>query len=79
MAHMLAIAVLTPTVAVAQVFDPGPSDPTLFDTVINLPADQSDISGSIGGVAGQTTQLNVVDGGSVGGDFRANSGSEVNI
>lgn len=64
----------------AQVFSSGPDDPSLFTTVINLPPDP-DIGGSdaIGGIVGETTQLNVSDGGSVGGSFNANSGSEVNI
>ena len=69
-----------PTFANAQVNGSGPSDPALFDTVINLPP-EPDIgdSQSIGGIFGQTTQVNVMDGGSVGTFFDANSGSEVNI
>jgi len=62
--------------AQSQVFDPGPSDPALFTTVINLPPDP-DIGGSES-ISG-STQLNVSDGGSVGSSFNANSGSEVNI
>ncbi len=68
--------------SVAQVFDLGPSDPNLFDTVINLPADQPSIDGSIGNSDGSstpTTQLNVAVGGTVGESFAAQSGSEVNI
>ena len=63
----------------AQVFDEGPSDPALFDTVISVPADP-DIgdSQSIGG-DGLSTQLNISDGGSVGDRFNANSGVELNI
>ena len=76
----LFLLVLTPTFANAQVNGPGPSDSALFNTVINLPSDPYiGIFESIGGVAGQTTQLNVMEGGSVGNDFDANSGSEANI
>ena len=62
----------------AQVFDSGPSDPSLFDTVINLPP-APDIGSrqSIGG-DGLFTQLNIGVGGFVGSFFDANSGSEVN-
>ena len=63
----------------AQVFDSGPSDPALFDTVINIPTDLDiGISQSVGG-DGSTTQINVFDGGSVGGSLNANSGIELNI
>ena len=69
--------------ALAQVNGPGPSPTSDFDIVLNLPGDEADITGasfeSIGGVAGQTTQLNVGDDGTVGQDFRALSGSELNI
>ena len=68
--------------AAAQVFGPGPDDPALFDTVINLPEDRPSISGSVGNDSGDltpTTQLNVASGGSVGRLFNAFSGSEVNI
>lgn len=68
------IALSLPTLA--QVFDPGPSDPALFDTVINLPADPNI---GDGGAIDNLTQLNVADGGSVGVDFTANTGSEVNV
>ena len=62
-----------------------------FDTVINLPENPnspnpSGFSGnsigsdqSIGGVDGETTQLNVSNGGTIGFNFEANSGAEVNI
>lgn len=71
---------LIPAIAAAQVNGPGPSDPALFDTVVDLPPDPS-IGNfeSIGGISGQTIQLNVMDDGSVGIDFVANFGSEVNI
>ena len=67
----------------AQVFEPGPSTSSEFDTVINLPGDEAIITGavreSIGGIPGQTVQLNVEAGGFVGSSFDALSGSEVNI
>ena len=63
----------------AQVFESGPSDSNLFDTVINLPTDPN--IGDFGsfGDDGLTTQLNVSDGGSIGEFFSAYSGAEVNI
>ncbi len=77
---ILAIAVIHAPSVNAQVNGLGPSDPALFDTVINLPPDPDiDSVESIGGVIGQTIQLNVMDGGTVGQFFRANTGSEVNI
>ncbi len=75
-------AALLAAPATAQVHGPGPSDPSLFDTVINVPDELPSIGGSIGnsnGDATPTTQLNVEDLGSVGSRFSANSGSEVNI
>ena len=67
----------------AQVNGPGPSPSSDFDIVLNLPGDEADITGasfeSIGGVVGQTTQLNVGDDGTVGPGFHALSGSELNI
>jgi len=66
----------------AQVFDSGPSDSSLFDTVINLPADQLFISGTIGdttGNANTTIQINVQEGGTVNAFSDVNSGSEVNM
>ena len=69
-----------PTFVNAQVNGSGPSDSALFDIVINLPP-APDIGSvqTIGGVTDQTTQLNVMDGGSVVFGFDAQSGSEVNI
>ena len=63
----------------AQVFESGPSDSNLFDTVINLPTDP-DIGDfeSLGG-DGLTTQVNLSDGGMIGEFFSANSGCEVNV
>ena len=67
----------------AQVNGPGPSLSSTFDTVLNLPGDEAVITGaddeSIGGVSGETNQLNVNSGGGVGVSFTINSGSEVNI
>jgi len=60
----------------AQVFDSGPSDPALFDNVINLP--NISFEESLGG-DGLTTQLNVSGNRSVGRFFSANSGTEVNV
>lgn len=72
-----AIVFLVPVVSPAQVFDPGPSDPELFDNVINLSTSSG--PNSIGGTRGETTQLNVLAGGMVGFGFDANFGGEVNI
>ena len=69
--------------AMAQVNGPGPSPSASFDTVLNLPGDEAIITGgileSIGGIPGETTQLNVGNGGAVGVLFDALSGSEVNV
>ena len=63
----------------AQVFDSGPSDPTLFDTVINLPSDPNiGDRVEIGGDS-LTTQLNLSNSSSVGTSFTAFFGSEINI
>ncbi|MEM8866121.1 MAG: hypothetical protein AAGF31_11310 [Planctomycetota bacterium] len=78
-AALAAVVGLTPT-ANGQVFDPGPSDPSLFDLVINLPpASNFGNFASIGGIEGETTQLNLLDGGSLGFSFDADSGAEVNV
>ena len=62
---------------------PGPSPANLFDIVLNLPGDEAVITGaaneSIGGVPGQTTQLNVDDGGTIGFNFQIEAGGEVNV
>ena len=68
--------------ASAQVNGPGPSPSSSFDTVLNLPGNASMMFGSaqsIGGIPGQTTQLNIDDGGTIGFRLEANSGSEVNV
>ena len=72
----LLAAIMSPNVVQAQVFGSGPSDPALFDTVINLPPDPN-IGDSA--IIGSGTQVNVADGGSVGFFVDAQSGSEVNI
>jgi len=61
-----------------QVFDLGPSDSALFDNVINLAPDVDPFLLDVGG-DGLTTQVNILDGGSLSGSFFAESGSEVNI
>jgi len=63
----------------AQVFDSGPSDPALFDTVINVPTDPNIGDDESIGSDGLTTQLNLSDGGDVGNRVTVQSGSEVNI
>lgn len=69
--------------SVAQVNGPGTSSSSAFNTVINLPGDEAIISGgfgeNIGGTPGQTVQLNVDEGGTIGPLFQANEGGEVNI
>ena len=55
----LLLSSLFVTTASAQVFNSGPSDPTLFTEVFNLPGDV--LPDPIGG-DGQTRQLNVTDG-----------------
>lgn len=76
--------------ASAQVFDVGPSDSALFTNVINLPGDvlpdpdPGPIDGiiTIGGVAGETTQLNIAAGGSIPTtvfNLDAGAGAEINI
>lgn len=67
--------------AVAQVFDSGPSDPALFNAVVNVPEDVDGILYVMFGVPddGSTAQINVSDGGSVGSGFEAGSGVEINI
>jgi len=77
------ISVLLISPALAQVNGPGESPANLFDTVLNLPGDEAVITGinleSIGGVPGQTIQLNLTDGGAIGNFFDARLGGEVNI
>ena len=76
---VLLVLPLSVPFAVGQVFDSGPSDPALFDNVINLPPEPNiGNNQSIGG-DGRTTQLNLEDGGAVGFGLEVNSGAEVNL
>ena len=81
--NWVCIPALLVSPALAQVNGPGPSPSSLFDTVLNLPGDEAVITGatfeSVGGVLGQTTQLNVINAGAIGDSFNANFGSELNI
>ena len=70
---LLLVSFFFSTTASAQVFDSGPSDPALFTNVLNVPGDFS--PGSIG----ETTQLNVADGGAVRDFFDVEAGGELNI
>ena len=69
--------------ALAQVNGLGPSPASDFDTVLNLPGDEPVITGDsgegVGGMSGQTVQLNISNGGTLGDNFVASFGSEVNI
>ena len=64
---------------VAQVFDLGPSDPALFDIVINVPTDPNIGAGESIGGDGLTTQVNLTNGGEIGNTFTVASGGELNI
>ena len=75
---LLGLTLLASPVA-AQVFDPGPSDPSLFDTVSNLPTDPNLGDFESFGGDGLTTQINVSKGGSIGEFFSGNTGVEVNV
>lgn len=72
----IGISALLTSPTLAQVDGP-------FDTIVNLPGDETIITGAafefIGGAVGETTQLNVSDGGTVGNDFDARVGGEVNV
>ena len=73
---------LLDSAVLAQVNGPGPSPSSSFDTVFNLPDDDPPLDGSfvgVGGVPGQTTQINIGDGSVIDRRFIANAGSEVNI
>lgn len=65
--------------AMSQVFEPGPSDSALFDTVINLPPAPDIGSGQSIGGDGQTTQVNLGDGGFINSSFDVRSGGELNM
>ena len=75
---LLGLSLLASPVA-AQVFDSGPSDPSLFDTVVNVPTNPNIGDAQSVGNNGVSTQLNIFNGGSVGSNFSVNSNSEVNI
>ena len=62
-----------PAATYAQVFDLGPSSPSLFDEVINIPPGVAMTS------AESSTQINLAPGGTLLNDFNANAGSEINI
>ena len=74
----IGISALLISPATAQVNGSGPSPSSDFDTVVNLPDDQLGFDGDIGGVAGETIQINVLFGGRVRSSF-ADFGSEVNF
>ena len=74
---ILLASCFVPTIVSAQVFDLGPSDSSLFTNVIEVPMDAS--PSSVGGVAGETTQLNLADGGTLVSFFDVDAGAEVNI
>ena len=78
---VVALSLFNPSHTFGQVNGPGPSAPSLFDNVINIPMDQETVGNLelIGGVDGETTQFNLSDGGTVGALFGALSGAEVNI
>ena len=74
---LLLVSFLFSATASAQVFDRGPSDSELFTDVINVPGGV--LPDMIGGVAGETIQVNVAAGGVVADNFTAIDGSEINI
>lgn len=76
---VIATAGLLALPAAAQVFGPGPSDPALFDTVIDLPPAPNISSGQSIGGDGQTTQLNLSDDGFISSFFDVLAGAELNM
>ena len=74
-------AILFASPVAAQVFDSGPSDPALFDIVINVPPDPAiGPNASLGGdIIDITTQLNIFGDGTLGVRFNAGPNLEVNI
>ena len=74
----IGISALLISPATAQVNGSGASPSNDFDTVLNLPGDQFSFEGDIGGVAGETTQINVLSSGRLESPS-ANFGSEVNL
>lgn len=65
--------------AAAQVFNPGPSDSALFDTVIDLPPAPNIGSGQSIGGDGFTTQVNLDDDGFINSSFDVLGGGELNV
>lgn len=79
-----AVLLLPVQTAEGQVHGSGVSAAALFDTVVNLPDDSATFSqNSIGGVAGETAQLNVRPGSTfgslLGSGFDAYPGTEINF
>lgn len=76
---------LWPNLSISQVLDSGPSNPALFDSVINIPGDPDigdDVmifSPIVIGAPIDLAQINLGVGGSIGDDFFAGAGTEVNI
>jgi hypothetical protein len=60
---LLLTLLFAPAATRAQVFDLGPSSPSLFDTVINIPPDVAMTS------AGNSTQINLALGGELLNDL----------
>ena len=75
-----ASSMFTASYSFGQVNGAGPSDPGLFTNVFNIPTDP-DIGESqiFGGVAGETTQINLSEGGTIGSNAEFNSGVELNM
>ena len=82
---ILLVSLFFPTGAFSQVFDLGPSEPDGFTTVLNLPTDTLEVPASgavkIGGVEGETMQVNVLVGGSIAPSppLNVEEGGELNI
>lgn len=74
---LLLLLTTVPAKLHAQIFDSGPSDALLFDSVIDVPP-TSILAGSIVGDSSGSTQVNVENDGAVGNDIKAVR-SEVNI
>jgi len=79
----IGISALSVSPTFAQVNGPGPSPGSDFDTVINLPEDQANVTigdfSVIAGGLGETIQVNIADGGTIGDDAQVRSGGEVNV
>ena len=79
-ALMLIAAFLIPQLVKAQpVFESGISDSTLFDTVTNLPADQTSLTGYISPPFPNFRQVNLQAGGSIGDVSSATDAVEINV